>query len=109
MNYRTILSLSLIVAAPAFASHAAFSQNTFVNPQDVYIYAYPGTTCPGGSERYKGPDQMLAADSGAVYCRYVRKVMNVPKAGSHGVCPSGSKPYTDPRAKPDADTIWCQR
>ncbi len=98
---------AMIIGPLSVSAEQAFSGQQ-PNPQDVFIFGYPGTTCPGGSERYKGPDQVLAADTGAVYCRFVRKVSNVSKVQSGGKCPWGTKPYADARAKPDDDVIWCQ-
>ena len=75
---------------------------------DISVFAYPGTTCPGGSERMDVPEQVDAEKSGAIYCRYTRKVIVVSKEISKGTCPSGMTPYTDTKAKPNPDHIWCQ-
>jgi hypothetical protein len=71
------------------------------------VFGYPGKTCPGGSELYKGPEQKLAAESGAVYCRFARKVVVFAKK-DRDKCPFGLKPYSGADAKPDPDVIWCE-
>jgi hypothetical protein len=71
------------------------------------IFAYPGQSCPGGSEIYKGPEQELAAKSGAVFCRFVRKVTVISKKMSDK-CPVGMRPYSGGGAKPGEDVIWCE-
>ena len=71
------------------------------------IFAYPGKTCPGGSELYKGPELTLAEASGAVYCRFFRKVMVIPK-NKASTCPSGTKTHVEKNAKPDDDVLWCE-
>jgi len=104
------LFLALFVpAAPSLAD------NTITPPgiaagaaPSVSIFAYPGTACPGGSELYKGPEQNLAAASGAVYCRFIRKTVVVSKMNS-ATCPVGMKPYVDAIATPPADVIWCEK
>ncbi len=90
------------VSAPAQALPPAQA------PHYAYIFAYPGSTCPGGSVKYKGPEQALAAESGAVYCRFDKKVKIVQKSSGNAACPPGSAPYNDPKAKPDSDVIWCK-
>ena len=78
---------------------------TEANP---FIYAYPGKTCPPGSDPYPGPEQLWAKESGAIYCRFVRKFANVRRAKWGDTCPSGTTLYTDPRGKPDPGINWCK-
>ena len=71
------------------------------------LYAFPGRTCPAGSQPYKGPEQ-LPQDSGAIYCTIARRVVVIPKTVTDQ-CPSPAyKPYVDTKAKPDSDVIWCE-
>jgi hypothetical protein len=103
------ISAMLFISLPldAAPSGTATPQTATNSLSDIFIFAYPGKICPGGSERFKGPGQVLAAESGAVYCRFMRKAFPVSKSSSN-TCPQGTKPYSDPRDKPDADVIWCQ-
>lgn len=71
------------------------------------VFAFPGHSCPGGSEPYKGPEQMLASENNAVYCRFMPKVFVLPKNG-FDKCPAPMKPYANGQAKPDDDVIWCE-
>jgi hypothetical protein len=103
-----VLPLSVEAAPPTSASAPTPAASPFSAPTDVFIYAYPGTTCPGGSERYKGPEQTLASDSGAVYCRFKRTVLPFAKS-LRTDCPAGMKPHAESRAKPDDDVIWCEK
>jgi hypothetical protein len=72
------------------------------------FFAYPGKTCPGGSTPTHGPEQALAAESGAIYCRLNKVAKVVPKRDFNGKCPPGMIEYTDSKAKPDADILWCK-
>lgn len=78
------------------------------NQQNIFIYAYPGDKCPGGSERFDVPDQLDAGKSGAVYCRYVRRVIPARKVGDLDICPNGMKIHVDTRVRPEAGHIWCE-
>ncbi len=75
------------------------------------VFAFPGPTCPVGSEIFKGPEAQMIKDSGAVYCVFKRgNVVALPKDKvPDGKCPPMFKTYEDKKYKPDADTIWCER
>ncbi len=76
--------------------------------ENSFFFAYPGSTCPGGSERYKGPEQALAAQTGAVYCKFIHNIFAMKKSAVGTSCPAGLKVYEDPHSKPDEDVIWCK-
>lgn len=92
-------------SAPSMPSPEAMQKMQGLNPGPS-MFAYAGSACPGGSEPYKGPEQALAAQSGAVYCIVNKTVIVYPKQIMQK-CPSGMKAYEDTKAKPDADVIWC--
>ncbi|MGO9545223.1 MAG: hypothetical protein ACLPPF_10555 [Rhodomicrobium sp.] len=94
----------LLCASPVFAQNMLSP----AMPMPGFIFAYPGSACPGGSVRYKGPEQALAAESGAVYCRFDKKVKIIPKMSGNTACPPGTAPYVDAKAKPDPDVMWCK-
>jgi hypothetical protein len=71
------------------------------------LFAFAGKACPGGSEPYKGPEQALAAESGAVYC-VISKQVTIFSKKTMEKCPDGFKSHADAKAKPDADVIWCE-
>jgi hypothetical protein len=114
----TLLSFGL-PGAPV-AADSAPSVNAQGTPRDMgmlaaqklsappSIYAWPGKSCPVGSELYKGPEEVqLAAESGAVYCSFKVKVVTLSKK-DHNACPPGTKSHIEAKAKPDPDTIWCE-
>jgi hypothetical protein len=104
-----IFLLGSFVSMPVMAQQQPTmpSANPF-QKGDVSIYAYQGRACPKGSELYKGPEQQLAAESGAVYCRFTRTVTLFYKKEAKR-CPAGMKLYSDRGFKPDAnsDVIGC--
>lgn len=72
------------------------------------IFAYPGKSCPGGSDPYPGPEQALAAESGAIYCRFFRRFVIMPGEEGKTKCPAGMKDYHDAKAKPEKGQMWCE-
>lgn len=84
-------------------------QNSLRSPfGTVYIFAYPGSTCPPGSDLYRGPETSLAKSFGAVYCRFKRSSVAVVKSKtSHGTCPPGLREHTEANIKPDDGFLWC--
>ncbi len=76
------------------------------------LFALPaGTTCPGGSTQYRGPEAKLAARDKMIYCLIARQeIMVLKKTATLKACPPMSKPYVAPDAgvTPDADVLWCR-
>jgi hypothetical protein len=115
------LAVAAVFGAGAVALHAASGQpaspagmpppammarpETMVLPAPVFGFA--GKECPKGSELYKGPEALSAQGEGVVYCSFVRRYREFPKAMFKGKCPNGADPYTDEGFKPDAKSIWC--
>jgi len=91
--------------APVLPSPDQMQRMQGLNPM-TSVFAFVGTTCPGGSEPYKGPEQALVADSGVMYCVLRKKVSIYPKK-MMSACPMGSKAYSG-KGKPDDDVIWCE-
>jgi hypothetical protein len=96
----------ILLCTPSRADNVATMPAAGASPQ-AFIFAYPGKVCPGGSTATKGPEQTLAAASGAVYCRFARTVFPIFKRNS-STCPPGTKPHSEANAKPGADVIWCE-
>lgn len=96
----------LAPTGPAPIAAAVPSDTAFGRLPPPSVFAYPGKVCPNGTERYQGPEQETLASSGAVLCKFTRKVATWEKK-IHPKCPSNMWPYTDPKAKPDNDVIWC--
>jgi hypothetical protein len=70
---------------------------------DEISFAFPGKTCPGGSELYKRPEQARARASGRVCCGLVGKAHIISEKMSK--CPVGVKAYTR-GGRPDSDVMW---
>jgi hypothetical protein len=110
------LIVFLLLSPAAFAvktdapnASTTTNQAAFVNAMPApSFFAYPGKTCPGGSTPTRGPEQALAAESGAIYCRFIKAAKIVYKKEFNGKCPPGMIEYTDSKAKPDADILWCK-
>ena len=111
MFLRTTISccLVMLLAPAAFADAIvpvnSASQRPLIAP-NMSVFAFPGKSCPGSSEVYKGPEQTDARSSNAIYCRFVPKAIVLPKRFVSS-CPSGMREHIQPGAKPDDDTLWC--
>ena len=99
---------ALLATGGSVAAQALPSGTQPSGPENSFFFAYPGNTCPGGSVRYKGPEQALANQSGAVYCKFIHNVFAMHKSAVGEKCPAGLMPYADSHLKPDDDVIWCQ-
>lgn len=97
--------IALIVLVTSMSASPAFAQSS-ARGGPPSIFAYPGQTCPGGTERYKGPEQVAAGKTGAVLCHFQRSVVIISKA-LRSTCPPRLKPHVEAGAKPDDDVIWC--
>lgn len=97
-----------LAAEPPVALLSPGQSSVPLGPQ--ILFALPaGTTCPGGSTLYRGPEAKLAARDKMIYCLIARQeIMVMKKTATLDACPPMTKPYLAKDVTPDADVLWCR-
>lgn len=106
--YIALVLLSVMSVSAAAETAVTPQPNALMAPAPPpAVFAYPGTKCPASSTAIEGPEQQMAAEDGAIYCRFKKVARAMDRAQVGDKCPPGMIEYKNPKYKPPAAKIWC--